>query len=536
MRRVMGVLVAAGLVVLGLAPAAGAASGATVYASPGGTGTACSAAAACSLAQAVSTANADTGDTVVLAGGTYPGTQLDILAPMTLTAAPGADSVLSGNGPDSGSTVIRVDSTPVTVSGLTISNGQFGIVVSSAETLTVTGSTISANHIGITHGNSTLILTGSTLSSNTVGLTVAPDGPVMWLTSVTNSTITGNVDGIDVLGGAPSLTIVGTTISGNTDSGIHAAQGTPVLSLGASVFTGTSRLGNCVSESFALSVTDLGYNVVSDSSCGLGATSTVTTDAQIGLGTLAANGSDGPMTQAILPGSPASQFVPVSSGLCQSVDERGLSRPGAGKTATHCDAGGYEYQPVTLTQAAPASGTVTAGTAFTGQLAVTGATGPVSYVTTTSAPPVTVSAIGAISAPANAQAGTYQLAGIETDPYGDTGSWSYTLTITGAPDVTVMVAAPAAFTIRNGTATLHNLAAVLYDKTTKKLISGQPVTFTAGTSTVCTATTGRYGIAYCTGTAPNTAVQPNTGYTATLGATPTLAAATAHGILYPARH
>ena len=151
--------------------------------------------------------------------------------------------------------------------------------------------------------------------------------------------------------------------------------------------------------------------------------------AAIGLGALAANGSAGPQTQAIGTSSDAYQLVPVSSGLCLATDERGLGRPGTG--TTDCDAGAYElqYQPVTLAQAGTTTGSVTAGTAFSGQLAVTGATGPVSYLTTSAAGPVTVSAAGVITAPATVPAGVYQLTGTDSDPLGDSGTWAFTLTI-----------------------------------------------------------------------------------------------------------
>ena len=139
---------------------------------------------------------------------------------------------------------------------------------------------------------------------------------------------------------------------------------------------------------------------------GLGSTSVSgASAAAIGLGALAANGSAGPQTQAIGTSSDAYQLVPVSSGLCLATDERGLARPGAG--TTDCDAGAYglQHQPVTLAQAGTTTAAVTTGTAFTGQLAVTGATGPVSYLTTSPASPVTVSAAGVITRPATVPPG-----------------------------------------------------------------------------------------------------------------------------------
>jgi hypothetical protein len=117
---------------------------------------------------------------------------------------------------------------------------------------------------------------------------------------------------------------------------------------------------------------------------------------------------------------------------------------------------------VTLTQAPPASGTVTAGTAFTAQLAVTGATGAVTYTTTTSPPgPVTVSPAGALTAPAATPAGVYQLAGTDTDPLGDTGTWAFTLSVTtpgsARADLSLTLHAPARASAGGGTLTGRQL-------------------------------------------------------------------------------
>jgi uncharacterized protein DUF11 len=178
--------------------------------------------------------------------------------------------------------------------------------------------------------------------------------------------------------------------------------------MGSSLITGNGRAG-CA----GVTITDAGYNVASDDSCGLGSTSVSgASAAAIGLGTLAANGSAGPQTQAIGTSSDAYQLVPVSSGLCLATDERGVARPGAG--TTDCDAGAYElHAPVTLAQA---------GTE----------TGPVSYLTTSAAGPVTVPAAGVITAPATVPAGVYQLTGTDSDPFGDSGNWAFTLTVTPA--------------------------------------------------------------------------------------------------------
>ncbi|NQX29239.1 right-handed parallel beta-helix repeat-containing protein [Microbacteriaceae bacterium VKM Ac-2854] len=99
MSRSVSVVVSALLVVtaaLFLAPTATAAV-ADRYASPNGSGTACSSAAPCTLATAVQ--NAPAGATVYLNSGTYPdvtlkGGKATAASPATITAAPGAEPVL----------------------------------------------------------------------------------------------------------------------------------------------------------------------------------------------------------------------------------------------------------------------------------------------------------------------------------------------------------------------------------------------------------------------------------------------------------
>lgn len=435
------VAVAAGLTMGGLAPPAGAATGATVYAAPAGTGADCSSTAPCSLASAVSQANTDSGDTVVLADGTYTGVDLTLTASMSLTAASGAHPVLTGTGEETAN-VVSVEAGTVSVSGLTITGGQSGIeTFPGAGSLTVSGSTLRGNSTGI-EASTSVSVTGSTMAAN-VGAGLDLPGVSGITASVTNSTITGtDGEGIAVDGEGARLTVIGTTISDNAGSGI-VASGDPGISVGSSVFA-----GNAAGCALRLPPTDAGFNVESGNSCDFGSTSvTGVGDAAIGLGPLAANGSDGPQTQAIGTGSAAFLAVPASSNLCQKTDERDLPRPGAGSAS--CDAGAYELQraAVTLTQGSPTSGTVPAGTAFAGQLAVTGALGAVTYTTTSPAGPVTVSASGAITAPASTPAGVYQLAGTVTDPAGDTGSWSFTLAVTSPgparADLSLTLAAPA---------------------------------------------------------------------------------------------
>ncbi|MGO9965440.1 MAG: beta strand repeat-containing protein [Acidimicrobiales bacterium] len=126
--------------------------------------------------------------------------------------------------------------------------------------------------------------------------------------------------------------------------------------------------------------------------------------------------------------------------------------------------------PSKLTQVAPDTAVNKVGKAFTGQLAVSGATGTVTYAQTTGAPHLKVSSSGKISAVAGLAAGTYKATGTVKDAYGDTGKWTFTLTVKGTKLTQV---APITGTTTAGKA-----------YTTKLVVSGAhgTVTFTASST------------------------------------------------------
>ncbi len=83
----------------------------------------------------------------------------------------------------------------------------------------------------------------------------------------------------------------------------------------------------------------------------------------------------------------------------------------------------------TIIQQAPFSTIATAGNTYSSQLNVSGASGTVSYVVTSSSPQFGVSSTGAISAPSTLSAGSYIVSGTDSDTSGDEGVWSFTLTV-----------------------------------------------------------------------------------------------------------
>ena len=106
----------------------------------------------------------------------------------------------------------------------------------------------------------------------------------------------------------------------------------------------------------------------------------------------------------------------------------------------------------TLTQGPPTSATVTDGAGYSGHLTVTNPNGTVSYTETASADSsdVVVSSTGAISAANTLAPGTYTVGGSDSDTAGDTGSWSFRLTVTPklAPAVSKLRVLPRRFSQR----------------------------------------------------------------------------------------
>ncbi len=118
-----------------------------------------------------------------------------------------------------------------------------------------------------------------------------------------------------------------------------------------------------------------------------------------------------------------------------------------------------------LTQKAPTQGVVLVGSALADQLVVSGASGAVTYAQTAGTPSVTVSSSGAVTAPSTLAVGTYVASGTDTDTGGDSGTWSYTLT--------VLAQAPAGFsgTMVTVYSSMYGVAAQLGDASTLQPVS-----------------------------------------------------------------
>jgi hypothetical protein len=262
-----------------------------------------------------------------------------------------SSSTISGNSTGAGGNVEED-------SGIGGNGGNVGGIYNTA-TLTVASSTISGNstgnggnneegrNIGGNGGNGggiystgTLGVSSSTISGNSTGGGGSGDyggngdgggggdggGVYNAATStITASTISENSTGAGGVGEASDG-------NGGVGGGIYNAAGT--VNLKASIL-----VRGALGEDCSGTITDEGYNIADDGSCEFTA-STSTGGLNADLEPLANNGGE-TETQALEPGSPALSVIPASE-CPEKEDQRGLPRPGSGKTK--CDIGAYETQ------------------------------------------------------------------------------------------------------------------------------------------------------------------------------------------------
>jgi hypothetical protein len=408
------------------APAAHAAAPTTLYVSQGGldSGT-CTSASPCATVSYALT-KAASGATIEVSG-TIVG-NVGIPHPVTITTWPGgpagSPAVLRGiaSGP-----VVTADPgvTGVTLNDLTIENGTVG-VFNSEGTLTLTDSTVTGNANG---------------GEPYAGIYNYADST----TTVIDSTVTKNSGAGDVGAGiynSGTMTIIASTISGNTGGGIEGNGGTATL--GATIVADNTG-ANCSGYDSA-SLYSAGYNLTNDtngSACAFTAATDLVNKNPL-LGPLADNG--GP-TQTLLPGatSPADDVIPKTTTLrgvaaCPGTDQRGVARPGQGETRCTIGAAEAGFTKATTTSVTLSPATVTAGTRVVYLLVVTPKsgtatpTGTISFATgSTSLCTAVLSGGVAACGATNAPVGTDKVTGTFSggDGYASS-SGTATLTVTTA--------------------------------------------------------------------------------------------------------
>lgn len=248
---------------------------------------------------------------------------------------------------------------------------KFGGGVTNAGTATLTDDTISNNVLsgststgaGVYNGaGGSITLAGDTIAGNQTDVAGIAGGVYNSSTAtLVNDTIYAN--GADLEGGGVDNT--GTaTLSFDTISGNVAANGADLENTGTATLTANILANPGMGADCGAPVTDDGFNVDDDGSCGFTtANGDVSDSPNLNLATaLAANDSVGPETLAIDNLSSAFELVPKSN--CPASDERGEARPGIG--STYCDAGAYELQTllsnaITITSTRPANAFSNAG-------------------------------------------------------------------------------------------------------------------------------------------------------------------------------
>lgn len=160
--------------------------------------------------------------------------------------------------------------------------------------------------------------------------------------TLTNATISGNSFGVHNLG---AMNLTNVTVSGNAYGGLvnwpACCLGSPppevVLNLKNTIVADQPFGSDCQGIAPIIS---LGYNLDSDGSCGLTAAGDLPNTNPM-LAALALNPPGSTETQALEPGSPAIDHIPVATNGCGTTittDQRGVARP----QGAACDIGAYE--------------------------------------------------------------------------------------------------------------------------------------------------------------------------------------------------
>ncbi len=366
----------------------------------------------------------------------------------------------------------------VTLSGLTISNGQLGGIHNSGN-LTIAGCVITGNTVsggaggGVASSSGTLTITNSTISGNSAtGLSVGGGGGISVLSGMlvmSNSTVSGNLagnqgGGFNLQGGTATLT--NCTISGNTaqasghGGGLYGYGGAMAISLVNCTVTGNTgnsairadssgggvavQLKNTLvsannSPNFATSganasIVSQGNNLDSDGTSGFtnGVNGNIvgTSGSPINAQLAALANYGGPTgTHLLLCKSPA--INAGTSAGAPATDQRGVARP-----AGAVDIGAVEAH-ISLSPASLSAGMVDA--VYSQTFSASGGVAPYAFslLSGTLPPGLGLGASGLLSGTPT-QTGSFAFTVRATDAGGFAGACSYSVTITAntAPSIT----------------------------------------------------------------------------------------------------
>jgi len=295
-----------------------------------------------------------------------------------------------------------------------------------------------------------VLLIASLLTTGTFVLVAAPasaQGTISQSNPTSDTTTVANSAGYNnqlVVTGA-SGAVIYTTGSGSSVavSASGAVSTSSALSVGSYTTSGTDADGSGDSGSWTFTLTVTGSTITQSNP----KTGTATVANSAGFTSqLVVTGNSGAVTYTTV-GSNNGVVVNPTTG---AVTTTGLLAVGT-HTASGTDADGsgdsgswtftLTVTGSTITQSTPTSGTstVAGSSGFTSQLVVTGNSGAVTYTTVGSNNGVVVSpTTGAVKTTGQLTAGSYAVSGTDADVDGDTGVWTYALTVT-APGVRALV-------------------------------------------------------------------------------------------------
>jgi len=340
----------------------------------------------------------------------------------------------------------------LTLNALTIAHGSayVGGGLLNEGTVTISNSTFANNSAssgggGLYNYQGTVTISNSTFASNS-----ASNGGGLLNTgtaTISNSTFASN--SASSVGGGLYNNGGTATISSSTFASNSASNGGGLYNYGGTTSLGGSIVAkNTGSDCFNYNgtLTDNGYNLSSDSSCGFTGTGDLqNTDPLLDPNGLQNNG--GPtQTIALEPGSPASDQVPLAQ--CPSTDQRGVNRPDDNETA--CDMGAYESNYTVSLTLNGTSVTATEGATFNGVVASGSYTGNGTLSATIDWGDGSAPTSGTISGSTN-----FTVSGSHS--YAEEGSYTITITVTDGQGQNASATSPA--TVGDAALTLTQFAA-----------------------------------------------------------------------------
>ncbi len=224
---------------------------------------------------------------------------------------------------------------------------------------TVSESSATDGSGGAILNDGTAVIDDSTLTGNSaqIGGAIDNEGSLTLYDNTLSGNTTYDIPNDTGAGGAlynsDILTVTGTSVADNSAPQIYnLGTLTTAASIIADATSAPTSVSDCQSAGSG-TISDLGYNLSDDASCGLSASTDVNDNPE--LGTLGPNG--GP-TQTALPalGSPATGVIPVgafagSTQLCGRVDQRGVAS--IGNCTIGAAEGGFLIDTASLPDATP---------------------------------------------------------------------------------------------------------------------------------------------------------------------------------------